>query len=870
MAQRIIRNDFVAGEISPELWGRHDVEMYYHGAAKIQNFIPRRTGGLRKRAGTILQWHLHWGEGCEYRVIPFLHDKDAYGLLALFREPGQNKPVRVQFMIRRPDGTTMSVGPRQVSILASLGEGELSKLKYIQIGDTLFFSLRGHPAVKCAVTFAGPDLAWSPVSPTQQPVRAPRINATAVNFKTGDAYKDATRTYQLWGVKDGVLSPPSQTVANITLAWVSGAYVDVTFDPDWTHHQYYILGKLQGGQYGEVTRFYPDQITGARSDTEWSFNSQDGWSQSRPIGDATYTVAYDDPSNIASAWSSAKITADTKTENGNSRTGAFVQRLKCHYTKKPSAPILAVQLWVGALAQRSATGEATTNGERAGIGAQITVTLRQSTGEEQWQNISSWQISGQYSDSCHTLSVLQPATPQNNGRYQLLFTDAETGDPVHVALRGAILCTDSATRTFHDDNIQPGTLTGEQEALKVGEPNMYVDLISTWQQRLIAAGSDSLPFSMWFSRIGDLYNFHTYRPQTSDDAFEATMAVTRATRILHVVAEKWLLLFTDSGEYMVGSTNGALAYNTVDIKKLSGIGAHGDIPPISTEGEVLFVAQDVRSVYKLDYTLERDSVVPTNLSVRAEHVTALHGIVATAYQRYPDSVLWCLLDDGSLASLTFFPEESVCAWARHTLSGGGGMKCVDIISTGSIRTDDEYATTSDVFLVFTHPDKPGDIWIERLRPNVIVDIPVMQTARCRDHMGYTTEHFPVAGKDPVGDVEASLETLRMETHEMDTMGAMNAQFGGTLRVLRSGKVAVRPLPEDGGTHAEWRSNRTQSAHVPLAAGGKVKLARADIRIAPQVMWNREARFEIKSDDEWPCDILALCVRGNFGTMRDGG
>ena len=31
------------------------------------------------------------------------------------------------------------------------------------------------------------------------------------------------------------------------------------------------------------------------------------------------------------------------------------------------------------------------------------------------------------------------------------------------------------------------------------------------------------------------------------------MAATRATRIRHIIAEKWLLLFTDSGEYTVGT-----------------------------------------------------------------------------------------------------------------------------------------------------------------------------------------------------------------------------------------------------------------------------------------------------------------------------
>ena len=82
-----------------------------------------------------------------------------------------------------------------------------------------------------------------------------------------------------------------------------------------------------------------------------------------------------------------------------------------------------------------------------------------------------------------------------------------------------------------------------------------------------------------------------------------------------------------------------------------------------------------------------------------------------------------------------------------------------------------------------------------------------------------------------------------------------------LRILRAGEVAVRPI---GGT--EWRKATTE----PDEEAGNVALVRTDARIAPQVVWNREGRFEIKSNDAWPCDLLSLCVLGQFGSMRNGG
>lgn len=860
MAQRMVYNDFVAGEISPELWGRHDVEMFHHAAARIENFIPRRTGGLRKRAGTELLWHLEpdaEGEVREYRVVPYFYDKNAFGLLALWRATGSQN-VHAVFLAHRADGTKVEVpangGQNEKIGVFDIGAGErLADLHYIQIGDTLFFTFHGHPAFKCAVTFdlAEPTVEWSQVQPTAKPADAPALSASAHNFQTGSAYKAGTRTYRLWGVKDGVLSKASEVTVGITLAWISGAYIDVKFTPDWGAHDYYILGKLQGGQYGEVTRYYPGLDTGERQDTSWTLTTH----QDEQIGGTIYHAATINPQ---ATWSDPNSSEDAETDAGLHVNGTFASRLEGAHTPA-DAKVLSVLLWTGAI---MAAGAADGTPTRVGLAEQVTAKLWAGT-DTSGDPIETWTLTPQYGESARKLTVGHPAAAAG-GVYTITFEDAE-GNEVYVPLRGCILCSDSGTRTFHDDNIQPGTLAGEQDAIDVGDAGMDVDCIATWQQRLIAAGSEKLPFTLWFSGVGDLYNFYTSRPQNADDAFEATMAATRAMRIRHIVAEKWLLVFTDTGEYMVDATGGALAYNTIDIRKIAGVGSHAGIQPAATESEVLFVASDARSVYKMDYTLERDSVVPTNLSVRAGHIAEASAIRAIAYQRYPDSILWCLLEDGTLASLTFFPDENVCAWARHALAGGDGLKAVDIFSTDSIRSDAGTASTTDTFLVLTHPDRPGDVWVERMRPNVVVDNPSAAAAVCADHMGYLSEDDDAPEiSDPQAAVEARVETLRIEPQQADTIGTTTAQFGAILRILRAGGVEVRPIVDG----AEWR--KALAAPSEDADNGSIALVRTDARIAPQVVWNREGRFEIRSADEWPCDILSLCILGQFGTMRNGG
>ena len=859
MAARIVRNDFVAGEIDPALFGRHDVEMFFHGASRVENFIPRKTGGLRKRAGTDLVWHIAGtaGETRDYRVVPYRYDKDNCGLLALYRKGIDGTQVYWRFWSSADP--THPTGEGTVKFLSVARTTSLYEMRHEQIGDTIFFTLHGHRAFKAVVTFASKSVAWQQLNNRIEVKAAPKLTAVPHDFHAvGDGYVAAERKYCLWGVKNGVRSEPSDATADITLTWISGAYIDVSFSPRWDRHDYYILGKLQGGQYGEVFRAYKDVSSGSLSDLQ-EFRNGDP-TASYTTGGATWTLGAGGDSARAALLAATNPNART---DGIDDSGTALSHIGIRQKSSNIGPVLAVKIWFGAYGKNGSTSSPV---QRE---TPVIVRLRgqrQDTSAE-WKVVAEWTHTPIYTETEVLLSVERPWASGEND-YRLEFADPDTGGLVAVPLRCIILCTDTDVKKYRDDNITPGTLVGEQTMLPVGSSGMDVDIITTWQQRLVAASTDQNPFTMWFSAIGDLYNFYVDSPQTADNAFEATIASTEANRILHIVSQKWLLAFTESGEHVIDATGGAFAFNTINIKKTSSVGAHPDIVPTTTESDVLFVAADGRSVYKMDYSLERDSVVPSSVSTRAQHITELHRIKKIAYQRYPDSVLWCLLDDGSLASMTFVPEENVCGWARHTLAGGAGLKAVDIFATGSIRADADTDTTSDLMIVLEDAatnGKKGDVWVERLRPCVVSDKPTIAHAECKDHSGYASGDRP-AGGDPAATVAARLVTMRLEPQQQDMIGKQSNAFDTCLRIRRSGLVAVRPADSD----LEWSGTATQSGAQPEEDGADVALVEKDVKIAPRAFQNRNSRLEIKSDDKWPCEILSLLAMMEFGNQKWGG
>jgi hypothetical protein len=850
MAQRIVRNDFVAGEIDPALWGRHDVEMFFHGAARVENFVPRKTGGLRKRAGTELVWMMEEGEGhaIDARIVPYRFDKDEFGLLALYRKSGAAQVFWRLWSSRTQTATAEAAVPF-LSVTAST---PLSDIRHEQIGDTIYFTLRGRRAFTAKVTFVTRTVEWAQLSTSVTVAAPPALATTASGFRNEEGYVASTRTYALWGVRNGIRSAPQTKTQNMTLAWVAGAYIDVTFTPNWAAHDYYILGKLQGGTYGEVARFYRDGNSGTRADTGSIYGGTQ--SATGEIDGETYTAAGGD---IHSLW----VSTDANAENaaGIHTAGAWVESVGIQH-RTATAVALGIKAWFGA---KMLDG----NDAVASVGWPDTVhaVLYRTSGAG--EIVAEWDVAPGYQEAETVLAIENPVA--NAGGFALHFysswTSRSVNTPVSVPMRGLALCSDVGTKKFHDDNISPGTLVGEQELLKVGFGGMDVDLVTTWQQRLVAAGAEQSPFTLWFSAVGDLYNFYVDRPQVADNAFEATIASTDANRILHIVSQKWLLAFTESGEFVIDGVGGSFAFNTISVKKTSSVGAHPKVGPTVTESDVLFVAADGRSVYKMDYSLERDSVVPSSVSTRAQHITELHRIRKIAYQRYPDSVLWCLLDDGSLASMTFVPEENVCGWARHTLAGGAGLKAVDIFATGSIRADADTDTTSDIMLVLEDEGKPGDVWVERLRPCVVSDSPAATHAECADHMGYAAADYP-SGGDPKGEVQARLVTMRMEPQQGDMIGKQTNAFDTVLRIRRSGLVAVRPDKSE----LPWSGTVTQPDAQPVESGTTVALVEKDVKIAPRAFQNRDARLEIKSADQWPCELLSLCAMMEFGNMKWGG
>jgi hypothetical protein len=155
--------------------------------------------------------------------------------------------------------------------------------------------------------------------------------------------------------------------------------------------------------------------------------------------------------------------------------------------------------------------------------------------------------------------------------------------------------------------------------------------------------------------------------QDDTDAFSVKIRPPDASlpEIRWALRSRALVLGTADQEYILCGTNitDKPTPKTVQAFPLGSDGSAKQIA-VAVDGGVVFVGQNGKRLHftKLDAQLQQLS--SQELSVFAEHIAGT-GVTCACWQRDPNRVLWLGLADGTLASMTFMPQEQIIAFARH-------------------------------------------------------------------------------------------------------------------------------------------------------------------------------------------------------------
>lgn len=208
------------------------------------------------------------------------------------------------------------------------------------------------------------------------------------------------------------------------------------------------------------------------------------------------------------------------------------------------------------------------------------------------------------------------------------------------------------------------------------------------EQRIFYGGTTHQPQTIWGSVIDDFENFEY--GTNADEAFTYTLASTEQHTIQWLASQEKLLIGTSGSEWVAESTNTDLPISPTNFraKKQSEYGS-AYLPPVLAADTTVFSQRQGRRIREFRYAYEKDGYVAPELTLLAEQTTR-GGVKQMAMQHYPDPIIWFTTQTGGLTSLTYDPTQNIFGFARHTGQTGNGFDCYfESVATLYGPTDDE-------------------------------------------------------------------------------------------------------------------------------------------------------------------------------------
>lgn len=702
---RVSQFSFAAGRINRNLIGRRDMEKYYNSAFEINNYVVKRHGVLEKRHGFKMTHKFKNGIFPQTRLIPFFWNNERCNYLAMSitNISVLDENGKLVSVIDYPESNNMSAWT----------PSEVNRLNYCQIGDIVFFASRERAPFR--IRRRGVDDFVAEIIEFEDIARLSKISpvlslnsSSKVEEADGSQYR--TLKYRVSEVVGGKEVSISETleIENVPFPWAVGgkAVLDVTqkssYDVDG--YRFYRNEGSGWGYIGTTEDAYSGLINStpevewreiARPDLQWAKWIPDGVrsTKERPsFRIQKAVIKFYEPTDILSYTSEIDETTGLVVNRFVLRPVKFSQ-FKVDVWDKSSNSILdedsniTVDISIDNIAaeynfttQEDGTWvRLLSMPEGSNIGEQFNETVLESINNEVTKSvrIESPTISSETDRFVYPYCFAIDETPIENG---VLPMSTSTGTVDTASFVNDLM-------QFTDDYIQCDYSRAVPSYRNPFDSDgNYPGVVGVYQQRMVWASTKNDPSMFWMSVPGDIYNFSVHPNIQEDDMLNAALPLSRGPSILHMISHRYLIMLCENAECIVKAQgDSGLSYATISCEQQSYTGSSERVRPLLCGNAIIFCDRAGASAreYKYDYAM--DAMAGRDLSVlNSELLERSGGIVDWTYQMFPDSIIWAVLADGTLAFFTYMPEQEVYAWSTATLPEGYkaiGVSCGDALQS---------------------------------------------------------------------------------------------------------------------------------------------------------------------------------------------
>jgi hypothetical protein len=224
--------------------------------------------------------------------------------------------------------------------------------------------------------------------------------------------------------------------------------------------------------------------------------------------------------------------------------------------------------------------------------------------------------------------------------YNITVTDDTNLGVVRIT---AVASTTSATANVLNDLVSTAATTSWREGYW-SDYRGWPKTVAFHQQRLVFGGSTTYP-----------------------DTSAFTVALEGQNPIRWLLSQDSLLIGSSGSCGKWGEPGKAVTPTSPAYQDQT---PHGSAAIMAVRGgdNVIYAERGARNVRGFGYNFQQDKHLSSDLTVLSPEIT--DGVIGElAFQLRPEPILWCVMDDGNIATLTYQRDQNIAAWSKQLTDG---------------------------------------------------------------------------------------------------------------------------------------------------------------------------------------------------------
>ncbi len=198
----------------------------------------------------------------------------------------------------------------------------------------------------------------------------------------------------------------------------------------------------------------------------------------------------------------------------------------------------------------------------------------------------------------------------------------------------------------------------------------YPSCVTFHENRLWFGGSAAQPDTIWSSKSNDFFNF-SKGSAAANDAIELVASIGEINTIRHMVSNRDLHVFTSTSEfYLPAFSNTPITPTNAQVKRQTPFGSNF-VKPVTLDGATIYCQASGLSVAEYVFTDTQAAYNSNIISTISSHLikTPHQMVVLQGALDRPESYIYLVNNDGSLAVYTSNKYEQKAGWTEFTTNG---------------------------------------------------------------------------------------------------------------------------------------------------------------------------------------------------------